>query len=131
MPFEYQALTIMTMFFILAWFPVSVGKWRVFGAKWLGSNRVPVTGAELEPWAQRLERAYNNLKDYFPGFIVAIIVLGVTGKFDESTSWAAALFVAGRLGHYVAYGMGNVPLRALFFFTGLFSNIFLLIKILL
>lgn len=131
MQFEYQALTIMTLFFLFAWFPVSVGKWRAYGGKWLASNRVPVTDRELEAWASRCDRAYNNLKEYFPAFIVAIIVLGLTGKFDESTKWAAALYVIGRFGHYIVYGLGSVSFRAFFFFMGLLSNLFLLIKILL
>lgn len=130
MPFEYQALAIMTLFFLVAWFPVSIGKWRAYGGKWLMSNRKPVTNKELEPWASRCDRAYNNLKDYFPAFIVAIIVLGITGKFDESTKWTSALFVIGRFGHYLFYGLGSVSLRGVFYLTGLLSNTYLLIKIL-
>lgn len=129
MSFEYQALGLMTVFFLFAWFPVSIGKWKTFGWKWLASNRTPVQGKELLPWAARCDRAYNNLKDYFPAFIVAVLVLGVNGKFDESTKWATALFVAARICHYISYGLGSVRFRASFFFVGLFANLYLLIKI--
>lgn len=126
---EYQVLALMTLFFLFAWFPISVGKMRAFGGKWLASNRVPVHGKELEPWAMRCDRAYNNLKDYFPAFVVAILLLGVTGKFDETTKTASIVYLVARLGHYIVYGMGNVPLRAVCFFSGLFANTYLLIKI--
>lgn len=127
---EYQVLAVMTLFFLYAWSPISVGKKRTFGMKWLASNRTPVTGKELEPWAQRCDRAYSNLKDYFPAFVVAIIVLGITGKFDETTKIASLVYLFARLGHYIVYALGNVPLRAVCFFSGLIANTYLLIKIL-
>jgi len=130
MPFEYQALAIMTLFFLFAWLPTSVGKWKAFGFKWLASNRYSLPGQELPFWAQRCERAYLNLKDYFPAFVVAVLILGATNQFDECTKWLAGIFVVGRMIHYTAYALGNVPLRALSFFTALFANLFLLVKIL-
>lgn len=131
MPVEYQSLVVMTLIFSVAWFPSSVGKARAFGGKWLASNRRPVKDRELEPWAERCERAHNNLKDNFPAFIVAILTLGILDKFDYGTSVASLIFVTARIGHFISYGIGNVLGRALFFFISLFSNIYLLIKILL
>lgn len=87
-------------------------------------------GKELEGWAARCERAHNNLKDNFPGFIAAILLLGITNKSDESTAIISVVYVVARIGHYIVYGMGYVPLRALFYFTGLLGNIYLLIKVL-
>ena len=129
MAFEYKSLAFMTIFFIIAWVPVSFGKWRTFGLGWIGSNRVPVHGKELEPWAARCERAYNNLKDYFPGFIVTILILGINNRFDEGTKLAAGIYVAARLGHYLVYGLGIVSLRAVLFSIGFFANVYLLLKI--
>lgn len=129
MPIEYSALTLMTIFFLLAWLPLSVGKLKSFGGKWLASNRNPLPGKELLPWAARCERAYNNLKDYFSGYVVAILLLGLLDKFDTSTQIASVAYVAARVVHFISYGMGNVPFRAISFFIGLISNLFLLIKI--
>lgn len=126
---EYIALALMTIFYLFAWFPLSVGKLKSFGGKWLASNRNPLPGKELLPWAARCERAYNNLKDYFPAYVVAILLLGQLEKFDTSTEVAAIMYVVARVIHFISYGMGNVPFRALSFFIGLFSNLFLLIKI--
>lgn len=112
-----------------AWFPVSIGKLNALGGKWLASNREPVPGKYLPNWAARCERAHNNLKDYYPAFVVAILLLGQLNKFDQSTSYAALIYVVGRLGHYLSYGLGNVLARATFFFIGLLSNLYLLVKI--
>lgn len=123
---EYQALTFMTVFFLLAWFPASLGKIKTFGGKWAASNREPVIGKELPQWAQRCERAYNNLKDYFPGFVVAIVLLGLTDRFTSATETVAYIYVLGRIVHFIAYGLGNVPFRAIGFFTGMGTNLYLL-----
>ena len=129
MPIEYTALAFMTTFFLLAWVPLSIGKLKSFGNNWILSNRKPLPGKELLPWAARCERAYNNLKDYFPGYVVAILLLGMLDKFDSSTGIAAITYVVARLIHFVSYGIGNVPFRGMSFIIGLICNLFLLIKI--
>lgn len=128
MPAETTSLVLMTLFFLFAWLPVSLGKYQAFGGKWLASNRNPVEGKTLPSWAQRCERAHNNLKDYFPGFVVAVLLLAYLGRFDESTKIAALIFVLARISHYVAYGYGNVPFRALGFFISMGANLYLLFK---
>jgi uncharacterized MAPEG superfamily protein len=127
---EYQSLAILTLLFLFAWFPSSCGKMRVFGVRWLFSNRRPVEGKALDGWAARCERAHNNLKDNLPGFIVAVLLLGLTNKFDHSTTIASVGYVACRIGHYVSYAIGNVMARAVFFTVGLAANAYLLIKVL-
>ena len=129
MAFEYKMLVVMTLFFLFAWFPSSIAKWKTFGGKWLGSNRNPIAGKELQSWGARAERAHSNLKDNFPGFVVAIVLLGSLNKFDATTCWAAGLYVVGRAIHFISYIAGNVPFRALGYFLGLGSNIYLLAKI--
>ena len=125
---EYISLAIMTLLFLFAWLPVSIGKVKTFGGKWANSNRDPVLGKELTGWAARCERAHNNLKDNFPGFIAAILILGQTGQFDTGTAIASIIYVISRIAHYIFYGIGNVSGRAFSYFLGLFINIYLLIK---
>ena len=129
MNFEYQMLALMTLIFLLAFIPSSIGKLKSYGGRWLASNRTPLHGKELLPWAARCERAYSNLKDYFPAYAVTILLLGTTGKFDSATECASMLFVVGRVLHYIAYGMGNVPFRFLSYVLAMASNLFLLIKV--
>lgn len=130
MPFEYLMLTVMTLFFLFAWLPGSFGKKASYGMAWLLSNREP-TGKELLPWAGRCERAYTNLKDYFPAFAVAVLLLGSLGKFDRCTQWAAGVYVVARALHFLLYALGNVRGRFLAYLAGLISNLVLLVKILL
>jgi uncharacterized MAPEG superfamily protein len=128
MPIEYTMLVTMTLFFMFAWLPGSVGKMKSFGGKWVNSNREPVEGKELLPWAGRVDRAYANLKDYFPAFVVAILLLGITGQFDEVTKWAAITFVVARIGHFTSYGLGSVTGRFLCYLVAMVANVVLLIK---
>lgn len=127
---EYQSLAVICLFFLFAWFPSSVGKMKLYGKKWVASNRAPVEGKSLTGWAGRAERAHNNLKDNIPGFIAAIALLGLTNGFDHTTTIASILYVVVRIGHFISYTIGNVPARAAFFFAGLISNSYLLIKVL-
>lgn len=125
---EYYILAVSTMLFMFAWLPVSIGKKRSYGMDWLVSNREN-TNKELIPWAARCERAYSNLKDYYPAFIVAILLLGQLNKFDETTKWAAIFYVLARIVHYTAYGLGNVPFRFLSYLLAMAANLFLLLKV--
>ena len=131
MPFEYKMLVLMTIIFLLAWVPTSIAKIKAFGFKWMLSNRDPLVGRELPAWGARAERAYANLKDYFPGFIVAILLLGLTNGFDEYTTWASGLYVAGRILHYLFYSLGNSQMRFLTYVVAMVSNLFLLLKVVL
>ena len=130
MTIEYKILALMTLFFLVAWLPASIAKWQSFGGKWLASNRNPLAGKELPEWGARADRAYNNLKDYFPGFVVAILLLGTLNKFDQSTAWASGLYVIGRLVHFFGYIAGSVLARSLSYFLAMGCNFFLLIKVL-
>lgn len=130
MPIEYLSLLVMTIFFLFAWFPTSVGKARSYGLKWLASNRHSLPAVELPRWAQRCERAYQNLKDYFPAFVVAILLLGLNQKFDQVTAIAAVCYVGARLMHFTAYAMGNFKLRFGAFILAMGCNLLLLIKVL-
>lgn len=130
MTVEYQSLAVLTIFFVLAWVPVSFAKLQTFGWKWLASNRRPLEGKALDSWGARCDRAHNNLKEFFPGFIVAVLLLGLTDKFDQGTAIASMGYVVARICHYISYGIGNVLARGAFFFIGLGCNIYLLIKIL-
>jgi uncharacterized MAPEG superfamily protein len=126
---ELYTLAFLSILFLLAFLPASIGKKRAFGWQWLAGNRRPLTDKSLEPWADRCERAHNNLKDNFPGFVVAILLLHQLQKFDDVTAALSLIYVAGRIGHFVAYGIGNPLLRGTFYFVGLFSNLALLIKV--
>jgi uncharacterized MAPEG superfamily protein len=129
MALEYKMLASFTLFFLFAFLPSSIGKWQSFGAKWLASNREPIPGKSLNEFGARAERAYHNLKDYFPAFVVAILLLGSLNKFTPATEVASVCYVLGRLVHFFAYCAGNFPLRFLGYVIAVGANVFLLIQI--
>ncbi len=127
MAIEIICLVVMSLFFIVAWLPASYGKLKTFGPKWVSSNRTPIPNKNLEGWAARSDRAHQNLKEFFPALIAAVIILGLTNKFSHATSVVSIIYVTARIAHFISYTLGNVIARAIFFFAGLLSNIFLLI----
>jgi uncharacterized MAPEG superfamily protein len=126
---EYYCLAILSLLFLFAFLPSSIGKAKAFGGKWLASNRKPIPGKELPEWAARCERAHNNLKDNYPAFIAAVLILGLQNKFDAGTASASVVYVVARILHFLCYGIGNVLGRAIFYFVGLGTNIYLLVKV--
>jgi uncharacterized MAPEG superfamily protein len=129
MHFEYQMLAVLTFLYLLAFLPSSIAKYQSFGPKWLMSNRNPLAGRELRPWGARAERAYLNLKDNYPPFVTAILLLGILDKFDPFTAWLSGIFVSARIVHFIAYGIGNFPFRFGGYGIGLLCNLILVSKI--
>lgn len=130
MTVEIVSLAILTLFFLWAWLPASLAKRFTYGRAYLLSNRDQKDLMPLPPWAERSERAYENLKNYFPAFVVAILVLNHSGTTDLSIQIAAVLYVVSRLAHYTFYTAGIVPGRALAWMVGIFANSYLLLRIL-
>lgn len=126
---EITALALMSILFLFAFLPVSFGKKQAFGGRWLASNRNPIEGKELPRWAQRCERAHQNLKDNFPGFVAAILLLLVLDKTNQTTGYLAMGYVLARIIHYAAYGWGNVFIRFLAYVSGLGINVYLLLLV--
>ena len=122
---EYICLAIMGIFSLLAFFPSSVGKVGVVGMGWAASNRDRPITKELPLWAGRAERAHINLKDNLPGFIIAVLLLGITNHFSDATALACIIYVVARLGHMLTYIAGWALPRTVAFFAGIGSNIFL------
>ncbi len=125
---EYHWLALQTLFFLLAFLPASVAKKKSYGLGWLASNRDSPPKRPLPTWGERAERAHNNLKDNFPAFAVAILLLGSTGKFSEFTQVLAAIYVISRALHMITYISGHAAIRSVSYFAALVANILLLIK---
>ena len=127
---EITALALMSILFLFAFIPVSAGKLQTYGGRWLASNRNPVPDKEMPRWAQRSERAHQNLKDNFPAFVAAILLLLVLEKTTPTTGYLAMGYVVARVVHYGAYAKGNVLIRFIAYATGLFINTYLLVSVL-
>lgn len=126
MAFELQMLAFMTLLFSLAWLPASVCKFRTYGWGWLLSNRSVAGLPPLPEWGQRASRAHENLKENFPGFAVAVLLLALTGGFDRGTHLAAGLFAIARLVHMPVYIRGLVWPRVISWILGVGATLYLL-----
>ena len=126
MAFELQMLSLMTLFFMLAWLPASVSKYQTYGWAWLLSNRSTAGLAPLPEWGQRAERAHANLMANYPGFAVAVLLLAITGGFTPGTRVASLLFVAARALHMLFYIRGEVWPRVITWILSLGATFYLL-----
>ncbi len=126
MTIELYCLVILTIFFFLAWLPASVAKRVTYGRSYLLSNRDATDLAPMPAWGDRAHRAYENLKSYFPGFVVAVLVLVHLGVSTTGTQTAAVIFTVSRFGHFLFYSIGNVPARAWAWGIALVANLYLL-----
>jgi uncharacterized MAPEG superfamily protein len=126
MPLELQMLVLMTFLFMIAWLPASSAKRRAYGDEWLVSNRDMAGLPSLPGWGERAERALANLKENYPAFAVAILILAVTGQFTMGTAIASIVFVAARILHMIVYIAGWVWPRTLFWVIGWLATLYLL-----
>jgi uncharacterized MAPEG superfamily protein len=131
MPTEYQSLAISCVFFLLAFLPASYAKLVTYGFGYLASSRTRKPVSDLPDWGKRAENAHNNLKDNLPGFIAAVLLLGLMGKLSETTQILAAVYVLARIAHFVIYLIGLKTPRTLAYTVGLVSNLYLLLLVLL
>jgi len=127
MPFEFYMLAAATLLALFAFLPGSIYKSNAYGGLgWLASNRdvsdkPPLTGA-----AARAERAHDNLKENYPAFVAAVLLLLYSGHSGMGTAVASAVFVAARVLYIPAYIGGHQPLRTSLWLLGWAGTIYIL-----
>jgi len=124
---EMTILALVTLLYIVAWIPPLVAKCQAWGWRWLATNRSTAGLPPLSETGQRAVRAYDNLKENYPPFAVAILLLAFSGGFTEYTAVAALLFLVARLIHMPAYILGMPWLRTPSWLLGLAATVYLLI----
>ena len=127
MSYEMTILALVTLFYMLSWLPVWLLKYRVYGGVWLLSNRSTTGLPPLPELAQRAVRAHENLKENYPPFAVAILLLAFSGGYTQYTATAAFLFLLARLVHMPAYILGIPWLRTSSWLAGFIAMLYLLI----
>jgi len=121
-------LLILTAFFGIAWLPGSMAKRRAYGWGWMLSNRDDKTLPPLPLWGERANRAYENLKNYFPVFAVPVLILIQRGESDTAIRWACAGYVLCRLAHFAMYSAGSVVGRATAWVISMALNGYLIVR---
>lgn len=127
MAVELQMLGWVTVLMMLAYLPGSMAKKQAYGMGWMTSNRdteglPPITG-----WGARALRAHENLKENFPMFAVAVLLVVLAGKAGtSSTEMAAVTFLVARLVHISVYIAGWFWPRTLAWLVGWVATGYLL-----
>lgn len=127
MSYEMTILALLTLFYMFSWVPVSLAKYQAYGGTWLASNHSTDGLPPLPELGQRAVRAQENLKESYPGFAVAILLLAFTGGFTQYTVVAALAFLIARLIHMPAYIIGIPILRIFSWAMGFVAMVYLLI----
>jgi uncharacterized MAPEG superfamily protein len=126
MSFEMLMLGLTTLLLMLVWIPGSIAKSLTYGWNWLASNRSTEGLQQLPEWGQRCVRADANLRENYPAFAVAVLLLAFTGGFTPGTALASAMFLGARLVHIPAYIAGIPWLRTLAWGLGFLATLYLL-----
>ncbi len=127
---EFQMLVWATLLMMLGWLPGSMAKTRTWGMGWLMGNRSTEGLPALGGWAGRAVRAHENLKENYPAFAVAVLLLLVAGGQGERvTEIAAIVFLVARLVHMGAYLVGIPIIRTLAWATGWVATLVILLQV--
>ncbi|HVC38037.1 MAG TPA: MAPEG family protein [Gammaproteobacteria bacterium] len=127
MSYEMTILALLTLFYMFSWLPVLLAKYQAYGGRWLLSNRSTEGLPPLPELGQRAVRAHENLKESYPAFAVAILLLAFSGGFTQYTAMAALVFLLARLVHMPAYIIGIPWLRTSSWAVGFVAMVYLLI----
>ncbi len=84
----------------------------------------------LPPYAQRAQRAHNNMNENLAAFAALVLIAHVSGHANETTALGATIFFFARIAHAAVYILGIKVLRTLVFFVGMAGEILILSQIL-
>ena len=124
---EMTVLAVVTLFYLFSWLPPLIAQSQTYGFQWLAGSRVSEERPPLPPAAERALRAHDNLRENYPPFAIAVLLLAFTGGFTQYTAWACLAFLAARLVHMPAGILGASWLRSFSWLVGLAATLYLLI----
>ena len=124
---EMTVLAVVTLFYLFSWLPPLIAQSPRYGIHWLAGKPESEDRQRLPPTAERALRAHDNLRENYPPFAIAVLLLAFTGGFTQYTAWACLTFLAVRLVHMPAGILGVSWLRSFSWLAGLAATLYLLI----
>lgn len=124
---EMTVLGLVTLFYLFAWLSPVLVKSQVYGFRWLAGEHSMQGLPPLPPWGLRAVHAYGSLKESYPTFAVAVLLLAFSGGFTRFTALTAWIFLVARLVHMPASILGLSLLRNFSWLLGLLATLYLLI----
>lgn len=114
---ELFFLTLIAITTGLMWLPYVLARIRTRGVSATMGN--PDAELPQSPvWAQRAQLAHSNAIENLAVFASLVLAAAVAGISTPGTVFAAKLYFASRLAHYVVYSAGIPVVRTLCFFGG-------------
>ncbi len=99
----------------LQWTLVMAAAWprlQTNGFAWGMGNR-NAASVTMPPWAQRTQRASDNLHENLILFAILVLVVHVAGKANDISAMGAEVFFGARLLHAALYIAGVPVLRTI------------------
>ncbi len=100
-----------------------------YGLKWNTGPR-DETMPPLDPRAERLRRAQDNLFETLPLFIGAVLVAHVAGRENATTALGAQIYFWGRVAYVPLYAFGVRQVRSLVWLVSTAGLIMVAVRIL-
>ncbi|MEN6542858.1 MAPEG family protein [Parvibaculum sp.] len=97
------------------------------GLAWSAGNRdeaAPSTG-----WAGRASRAYHNMLETLPVFVILVLVAHVANIHTANAALGAQLYLWGRIAYAALYYLGIVYVRTLAWLVSVIGMAMILIEI--
>lgn len=124
---EMTVLAVVTLFYLFSWLPPLIAQSQTYGFPWNAGKRVGEERPALPATAEHALHAHDNLRENYPPFAIAVLLLAFTGGFTQYTAWASLAFLAARLVHMPAGILGASWLRSSSWLVGLAATLYLLI----
>jgi uncharacterized MAPEG superfamily protein len=103
------------------------GKTKAAGTEWNLGNRE--REPEFPDWVKRTGRALNNHKETFPLFLVAVLVVHLSGAADHTSAIACVAYCIARCVHAIVYMAGITKVRSAAFIAGAISVLVILSRL--
>jgi uncharacterized MAPEG superfamily protein len=100
---------------------------RPGGMAWALGNRAEAF--KVPDWAERAQRAHNNLTENLAPFAILVLVAHIAGKANGWTALGAQLFFWGRVAHIAAYTAGIIGVRTAVFFVAVLGEVLILLQL--
>lgn len=114
---ELYCLTLVALATILMWVPYTLARIVTRGVMAALANPDP-SFAPDPAWAERARRAHSNAIENLAVFAPLVLIAALVGVSTPATVFAAKLYLAARLVHYLVYAAGIPVVRTLSFVTG-------------
>ncbi|HEV2508216.1 MAPEG family protein [Bosea sp. (in: a-proteobacteria)] len=119
---ELYCLTLAAAATVLMWIPYMLARIVTRGLMAAMANPDP-SFAPDPAWAERARRAHANAVENLAVFAPLVLIAALAGISTAATVFAAKLYLAARLIHYVVYTAGIPIIRTLAFAAGFGATI--------